>query len=158
VVRFEQSSALAVDARRVWDRAVTPEGINDELMPIMRMTVPVRFRGKTIADVEPGTRLGRSWILLFGVLPFEYDDIGLAELGPGFRFLERSTMASMKRWQHERTITPSSSQAPSGAGCTITDRVEFETRLPIPGLERLLRAVFRRVFRHRHARIARHFR
>ncbi len=86
-------------------------------------------------------------------MPFEYDDIGLAELGPGFRFLEQSTMASMKRWQHERTIIPSS----SGGGCTVTDRIEFETRLPIPGLERLLRAVFQRVFRHRHARIARHF-
>ena len=153
MVRFEQTTALPVDAQLVWDRAVTPEGINDELMPIMRMTVPAPFRGRTIADVEPGTKLGRSWILLFGVVPFEYDDIGLAELGPGFRFLEQSTMASMKRWQHERTITP----AASGSGCTVTDRVEFETRLPIPGLERLLLAVFRRVFRHRHARIARHF-
>jgi hypothetical protein len=92
-----QRSTVRASAEDVWLRVVTPEGINDELRPWMRMTIPRSLRGKTIDDVEPGHRLGRSWLLLFGVFPFDYDDLGLAELGPGFRFLERSTMLSMSR-------------------------------------------------------------
>jgi hypothetical protein len=134
---------------------VTPGGINDELRPWMRMTVPRPLRGKTIDDVEPGGRLGRSWLLLFGLIPFDYDDLGLAELGPGFRFLERSTMLSMRSWEHERTIVPAGENA-----CEVTDRVAFELRRTlavVPGLAAGVRAVLRRVFAHRHRRLARHF-
>jgi hypothetical protein len=133
---------------------VTPEGINDELRPWMRMTMPAAMRGRTIEDVEPGEKLGRSWILLFGFLPFDYDDLGLAELGPGHRFLERSTMLSMRRWEHERSAVP------AGAGCEVTDRVRFEMRRPlalVPGLPRLVRAAIARFFAHRHSRLRRHF-
>jgi hypothetical protein len=134
---------------------VTPEGINDELRPWMRMTVPRRLRGKTIDDVEPGQRLGRSWLLLFGLIPFDYDDLGLAELGPGHRFLERSTMLSMRSWQHERTVVPVDATA-----CEVTDRVTFEPRRPlaiVPGSAMMTRALLTRVFAHRHRRLARHF-
>jgi ligand-binding SRPBCC domain-containing protein len=134
---------------------VTPEGINYELRPWMRMTVPPPLRGKTIDDVGPGQRLGRSWLLLFGVIPFEYDDLGLAELGPGFRFLERSTMLSMRSWEHERTIVPMSENA-----CEVTDRVAFELRRPlanVPGSATATRTLLTRVFAHRHRRLARYF-
>ena len=120
----------------------------------MRMTVPASMSGRTIADVAPGSHLGRSWLLLFGIIPFDYDDIGIAELGPGHRFLERSSMLSMKCWEHERTITPSAD------GCEVHDRVAFELRGPlsaVPGLSGLLRQTLERVFRHRHARLARAF-
>jgi hypothetical protein len=138
----------------VWRRVVTPEGINDELRPWMRMTMPRHLRGKTIDDVEPG-RLGRSWLLLFGLIPFDYDDLGLAELGPGFRFLERSTMLSMRAWEHERRVVPAGDTA-----CEVTDRVEFELRRPlalVPGLPAAVRALLARVFAHRHGRLARRF-
>jgi hypothetical protein len=134
---------------------VTPEGINYELRPWMRMTVPPPLRGKTIDDVGPGQRLGRSWLLLFGVIPFEYDDPGLAELGPGFRFLERSSMLSMRRWEHERTVLPAGEDASE-----VTDRVSYELRRPlavVPGLAAGVRAVLRRLFTHRHRRLARYF-
>jgi hypothetical protein len=120
----------------------------------MRMTVPRSLRGKTIDDVEPPARLGRSWLLLFGVIPFDYDDLGLAELGPGFRFLERSTMLSMRRWEHERTVEP------ADAGCRVTDRMAFELRRPlawVPGSNRVARALLVRVFARRHRRLAAHF-
>jgi hypothetical protein len=90
----------------VWERVVTPEEINHELGPWMRMTAPRALAGKTIDDAVPGRRLGRSWLLLFGVIPFDYDDLGLAELGPGYRFLERSTMLTLHSWEHERTVAP----------------------------------------------------
>jgi len=134
---------------------VTLEAVNEELRPWMRMTVPRELRGKTIDDVEPGRRLGRSWLLLLGVIPFDYDDLGLAELGPGFRFLERSTMLSMRRWEHERTVQPAGADA-----CVLTDRVAFELRRPlaiVPGSDAAARALLRRVFAHRHRRLARYF-
>ena len=50
-----------------------------------------------------GERLFRSWILLFGVLPIDYDDITLVSIEPGRGFHERSSMLSMRVWEHERT-------------------------------------------------------
>lgn len=134
---------------------VSPGGINHELGPWIRMTMPRGLRHKTIDDVKPGQQLGRSWLLLFGVIPFDYDDLGLAELEPGRRFLERSTMLSMRRWEHERSVTP----AGDGA-CEVTDRVAFELRrglARLPGLERPVRALIARVFEHRHRRLTAHF-
>ncbi|MGH2955305.1 MAG: hypothetical protein ACRDK9_15065 [Solirubrobacterales bacterium] len=137
----------------MWARAVSEEGINDELAPILRMTLPAGLRGKTIDDVEVGVPLGRSWILLFGVLPVDYDDLCVAELEPGRRFLERSSMLSMRTWQHERVVEP------DGAGsCTVTDRLSFELRRPlawIPGSGRVATAIVRFLFRHRHRRLQR---
>ena len=128
---------------------MSAEGINDELGPLFRMTVPRGLDELDLARVEPG-RLGRSWILLFGLIPIDYDDLGLERVEPGRGFLERSTMLSQRLWEHERTIEP----APGG-GCTISDRVAWEPRPPIPG--RLLAPLFGAVFRHRHRRLRRHF-
>jgi hypothetical protein len=155
VETVEQSSVVPADADRVWARAVSEEGVNDELRPILRMTMPARLRGKTIDDVEVGVQLGRSRILLFGLIPVDYDDLSLAELGPGNRFLERSEMLSMRVWQHERNVEP------IDAGlCRVTDRLGFELRRPlawIPGSARLARATVAALFRHRHRRLSRAF-
>jgi hypothetical protein len=146
------TTRLAVSAERAWADATTEEGVNDELRPLMRMTMPKAFKGKRIDEVEVGERIGRSWVLLFGFIPFDYDDLCLVELEPGRRFLERSQMLSMRMWQHEREVTP------VGTGeCEISDRVAFELRRPlawIPGMSRVAVAVIRRVFAHRHRRLA----
>jgi hypothetical protein len=146
-VRVESRLEAAPEA--VWVRVTSAEGINDEMAPLFRMTVP---RGLAVLDldrVEPG-RLGRSWILLFGVLPVDYDDLGLERIEPGRGFLERSTMFSQRLWEHERTIEPL-----ADGGCTVSDRVAWEPRLPLPG--RLLRPLFGAFFRHRHRRLRRRF-
>jgi len=146
-------SVVAAPAPAVWAAAVSEEGINYELRPIMRMTMPAALRGRTIDDVPLGEPLGRSWILLFGVIPVDYDDLVLAERDPGRRFLERSTMLSMSLWQHERTVVP------LGAGCKVTDRLTFELRRPlrwIPGSSRVAEGIVGRFFAHRHRRLAKH--
>ena len=146
-----QASTLPAAAEAVWARAVTPEGINDELRPLLRMTMPSSLRGKTISEVPLGERLGRSWLLLFGLVPVDYDDLMLAERGPGFRFLERSTMLSMSAWEHERTVKE------MGEGCEVTDRLTFQLRRPlaaVPGSARLAGAIVARLFAHRHRRLA----
>lgn len=87
----ERRTLLGAPARTVWRRATTPAGINAELGPWMRMTVPRRLRAVTLDEVELGVRICRSWVLLLGVIPFEYDDLVLVERGPGLRFVERSS-------------------------------------------------------------------
>lgn len=149
----EQSSVVERSAPAVWARAITEEGINDELAPILRMTMPPGLRGKTIDAVEVGVPLGRSWILLGRLLPVDYDDLCLAELEPGRRFLERSKTLSFAVWQHERTIEP------EGEGsCRVTDRLGFELKRGVawvPGSARLASAIVSFLFRHRHRRLAR---
>jgi ligand-binding SRPBCC domain-containing protein len=148
------TSRIAAPADAVWTRVTTPEGINDELRPVMKMTVPAAFRGKTIADVLPGTRLGRSYFLVLGFLPIDYDDITVAEVDAGRRFLESSTMMSMRSWRHERTLTP------VGSEVEVRDVVSFQVRFPfsrVPGWSSVLAAGLGALFRHRHRRLAAFF-
>jgi hypothetical protein len=150
------TTRLGARAADVWARATTPEGINDELRPILRMTVPEGLDGAGIDDVRTGEPLGRSWILLFGFLPVDYDDLCVAEVEPGRRFLERSSMLSMRTWQHEREVEPLGEDA-----CEVTDRLTFELRRGlawVPGVGSLATAIVRRLFAHRHGRLRRRFR
>lgn len=150
---FAISTDLAAPAAAVWGRAVTPEGINDELRPVLRMTMPSGLDGATIDDVSAGEPLGRSWILLGGLLPVDYDDLCLAELEPGHRFLERSRTAAFSLWQHERFVEPRGE-----AASRVTDRLTFEFKGPlgrIPGSRRLAEAIVGFLFRHRHRRLVR---
>ena len=127
----------------------TFEGINDEFRPLFRMTAPARVRREGLAAVEVGKRVCRSWVLRFGVLPVDYDDITLVRLEPPNGFLERSAMLSQRTWEHERTLEA------VGAHCRLTDRVRYEPRLPLP--DAVLRNLYRFVFRHRHHRLRRRF-
>jgi hypothetical protein len=147
------SVALAAPPERVWERATTIEGVNAELRPILRMTAPRHMRGATIADLEPGVPAGRSWVLLGGLIPVDYDDLCLETIDPPRRFLERSRMASMEMWQHERAIAPR-----PGGGCVLTDTLTFELRGPLarlPGLGSLSVRIVGRLFAHRHRRLVR---
>ncbi len=151
---LEQSSRVTGAAADVWARAVTEPGINDELRPLLRMTFPRELRGLTIDEVQVGVPLGRSWILLGGLVPVDYDDLSLAELEPGRRFLERSRTLSFSAWQHERIV-----EADGDGGCRITDRLGFELRSTlgrVPGSARLARAIVAALFRHRHRRLKQH--
>jgi hypothetical protein len=144
------SSRLPAAPDAVWERIVTPAGINAELRPLLRMTIPAGAEDFGIDAVEPGRLIGRSWILLFGLIPFDYDDLRLERVDPGRGFRERSTMLSQRLWEHERTIEPLGE-----GGCTLTDRVAWEPRLPLPGV--LLRPLIGTLFRHRHRQLRRQF-
>lgn len=143
------SSQLDASPAEVWERVISPEGINDEMRPYLRMTLPAGIDEITPETVEIGVPIGRSWILLFGILPFDYDDVCLARLEPERGFLERSKMLSQRVWEHERTIEPTE------AGCTVTDRVSWQPRLGLSGHP--LRPVIGWFFGHRHKRLQRHF-
>ena len=144
---FEVSSLVQAAPQEVWERVITAAGINYELRPWMRMTLPRGVERLDPESVELGRPIGRSWVLLLGVLPFDYDDITLVELEPGRRFLERSATLSQRSWQHERTVEP----AEGGDASRVTDRIRLEPRLGFPGA--LLRPILRALFRHRHRRL-----
>ena len=142
------ASLLAAPADVVWAHATTPAGVNRELWPLVRMTFPRHVGALTPDTVPLRERICRSWVLLFGVLPVDYDDLTLVALAPG-RFLERSTMLSQRRWEHERTVTS------DPRGCRVTDRVCFEPR--VGALKPLYRPIFRAAFALRHRNLRRLF-
>lgn len=143
------SSELKASAEAVWARAIDPAGINHELRPLMRMTVPKGAEDFGLDELEPG-HIGRSWIFYLGFLPLDYDDLSIVRVEPGRSFLERSTMLSMRLWEHERTVTP------LGEGrCRVEDRLAWEPRLPLPGA--WTRPLIQLVFEHRHDRLRRFF-
>ena len=147
---FSISSVLEAPRADVWAHASSPAGINDEMFPLARMTFPKAVTALTPETVPVGTRIGRSWVLLFGVLPVDYDDVTLVRLDEGRGFLERSTMLTQRVWQHERCL-----EDEPGGGCRITDVIEFEPRLP--GIGALQRPIFRLFFANRHRRLRRRF-
>lgn len=143
---FEVSSELDAPAAAVWAHATSLRGVNLELFPLFRMTGPAAGANTDLSAVPLGERLFRSWILLFGIVPVDYDDLTIVELEPGRRFLERSAMLTQRVWSHERTI-----ELGGERGCTLTDRIAFAPR--VPALGSLQQRIFRLVFAYRHRRL-----
>lgn len=146
------STELAILPEPLWESVCRLDGVNRELAPWLRMTAPRGLEGATLADLEPGEPAGRCRLLLFGLVPVDYDDLTIAEVDPPHRFLERSRMLTIDPWEHERTIEPS-----GPAASVLTDRLRFRLRRPlraVPGTDRLAVAVVGALFRHRHRRLA----
>ncbi|MFP4476804.1 MAG: hypothetical protein ACLFOY_14695 [Desulfatibacillaceae bacterium] len=144
--RFTAVSDLAASREIVWDHVSTPDGVNSEFFPFLRMTWPPGLEKLSPETVPLGRRLCRSWILLFGLIPVDYDDIVLAEVEPGHGFLETSTMLTQRLWRHERIV-----EDLPGGGCRVRDNLEFEPRAAWAG--RLQLPMFRAVFAYRHHRL-----
>ncbi len=145
------STELAIPPEPLWESVCRLEGVNRELAPFLRMTAPPGLEGATLADLEPGQPAGRCRLLLFGLVPVDYDDLTIAEVEP-YRFLERSRMRTIDPWEHERTI-----RSASASTSILTDRLRFQLRRPlraVPGADRLAVAVVGALFRHRHRRLA----
>lgn len=144
---LEVRSTLQAPAEVVWRHASTMEGVNDELAPWVRMTVPRAARGKALADVEPGREAFASVLLLLSVIPFDVHHLTLERvLAQGFD--EESWSWLQRRWRHERRVEP------RGAGCVVTDRVTVEPRLAPAAL---VAPVVRRIFAARHRKLQARF-
>ena len=79
-------TGVAATASETWSRVTTTEGIDDELGPWLAMRFPRRWRGRSFEEVPVGEPLGRAWLLLFGLIPVEYDDLRLESVVPGRSF------------------------------------------------------------------------
>jgi ligand-binding SRPBCC domain-containing protein len=153
---LELTTGLRAPKERVWEHATSIEGISFELAPWLKMTVPRGLDregfGRALRD---GTLplpivVGRSWVLLGGVVPFDWDDMVLVEIEPGQRFLERSKMLSLAVWEHERTV-----RAADRDGSLVTDRLAWETRAPVP--RGAASSIVSAIFGHRHRRLVARF-
>jgi hypothetical protein len=146
---IERSSLISAPAADVWARVVAPEGINDEFWPWLTMSMPEGASDLSIDTLELGRPVGRSWIRLFGVLPVDYDDLTIADVEPGRRFLEQSRLFSAPQWQHERIVEPV-----DAASSRVTDRLTFTPRR---GFGLLGPSIIRLIFWYRHRRLVRYF-
>jgi ligand-binding SRPBCC domain-containing protein len=146
---FTFSTSLRASAERVWAHASSFSGVNRELWPLARMTFPPAMARLTPDTVPVGRTAFRSWIMLFGLLPVEFDDFTLIELEPGQGFHEVSRMLSIREWRHRRTVTP------AVEGCVVRDEIAFVPRWRWTGW--LLAQVYRRVFELRHRSLRRMF-
>ncbi|OBB73974.1 Uncharacterized conserved protein [Mycolicibacterium flavescens] len=148
----ERQSTIGAPIEQVWARIVTPEGINHELRPWMTMSMPRGKKDLTVETIPVGEPVGRCWMRLFGVLPFDYDNLTIAGLWPGRGFHEESTMLSMRLWRHERTLEPA-----GDASTVVRDRLTFELRAPLRVLTPVIAAAVGALFGHRQRRLARYF-
>ena len=116
------------------------------------MAMPRGAKDLTVDTVPVGTPVGRCWLRLFGIVPFDYDHLTIAELRPGRGFDEQSTMLSMRSWRHERTVEPD-----GDAKTVVRDRLTFTLRAPLRPLTPVVARGIAALFGHRHRRLQRHF-
>lgn len=143
-LRFEVTSTLAVSPTKFWEHARSMKGVNAELMPLARMTVPADLAGHALNEQAVGRVLFKSWILFFGFIPVDYHALVIAEIDEE-HFLERSSSLIHHLWEHERRIEA------DPEGLILRDRLRFRPRLPLLGY--LLKPIYQFVFGHRHRRL-----
>ena len=146
---FSFTSDLTAPAEALWAHATSPAGVNRELFPLARMTFPRSVERLAFDAEHLGQRLFRSWILLLGVLPVDYDDLTLLRVTPGMEFVEVSPMLSQREWHHQRTLTP------VAGGTRLVDTVCFVPR--VAALGRPYQVVFAQTFALRHRNLRRLF-
>jgi len=149
-IELEFESELAQARGVVWATVSTMPGVNAELAPLVRMTYPAELPTFSSVEVVPGEVAFRSWVLLFGVVPFDRHALAFEQVIDGEGFVEESTSWMQRRWRHERRLADR-----SGGGCVVIDRLAIQPRIGMMGP--LVRFAVRRVFDHRHARLRRHF-
>ena len=147
-LRFE--SRLAASAADVWAVASTIRGVNQELMPLMRMTHPPDAPALDDAGVRPGEIVLRSWLMLGCVLPIDRHTLIFDRLYPGEGFDEHSHSWMQRVWLHQRRV-----QADGEDACRVVDSLAFEPRVRF--LEIVIAPIVRMLFEHRHRRLRARF-
>lgn len=146
--QFQIQSDLSESPDVVWNSVKTMKGVNREILPFLRMTYPKEAENLSLENAPLDRTLFRSWILLFGILPVDYDDIKIVEIY-SHGFLESSEMLSNKIWRHKRVVSKSQN------GSLVRDELEFVPR--IPGIGFLFTPIYKLVFAYRHYRLRKIF-
>ncbi len=145
-LRFE--SQLATDATTLWQHASSMAGVNYELMPLVRMTHPADRAALPQEKIPEGV-LFQSWLLLFGVLPFDRHALRLTDVRPLQGFDEDSTSWLQARWIHKRRVREHL------GGVIVVDELQITPRLRIAAP--MVAVMVALIFRHRHRRLRRRF-
>ncbi|NKF22845.1 hypothetical protein [Solimonas marina] len=144
-LRFE--SHLDAEPPTIWLHATRMQGVNDELSPMVRMSVPKAFACLTLRDAPSGALLFNSWLLLLGLIPFDRHALRI-EKQWDYGFQEDSSSWLQRRWRHKRHVELMS------RGSRLVDELEIEPRF-LP--ERLIRLFVRLLFLQRHRWLRAHF-
>jgi ligand-binding SRPBCC domain-containing protein len=150
-IKLSFRSDLAAPRPEVWSVVSTMRGVNAELGPWVRMTHP-RDADRLDAASVPATGdvLFRSWLLAFGVLPFDRHSLAIVSVDAGSGFVEESRSWLQQRWRHERRLTDR-----TGSGCTVVDELVIQPRIGL--VTPITRRTVRAIFEHRHRRLRKRF-
>jgi hypothetical protein len=161
------SSQVEASRTQVWSGVTTFAGVNQEFYPILRMTCPdpsMRLTPNLVSE-KP---LFRSWLLLFGIFPIDYDLLCITKVVQNQCFEEKSSMGLMSEWNHHRHLCDATQENVSSQGSdkrrsnkwkkmlscegtVVTDRLSFRPR--IPGTGWLLTWIVKLLFWYRHRRL-----
>lgn len=149
---IEITSTLSAPREEVWRSVSTMKGVNFELRPFVHMTSPAEHQVLP-STPEPGQVVFKSWLLLFGVMPFDrhslaFDEVD--EVDEGYCFSEVSTSWLQREWRHERVVGDG-----PGTGCSVTDRLVISPRVALA--KPIVVAIVSKLFEHRHRRLAARF-
>jgi ligand-binding SRPBCC domain-containing protein len=134
-------SQVAAPPREVWQWSTSIRGTSAEMRPILKVTFPHGMSHIPEGGDSLGKPLCNCKFLLFGLIPIDLSRLTFTEVEPGKRFVEQSPLLSMKRWRHERVLTP------AGSGTRVIDKLEFTPRFAAS----VVAWFTARLFRHRHA-------
>jgi ligand-binding SRPBCC domain-containing protein len=145
MIELQFESELAASREQVWAQISTWSGVNAELYPFFRMSVPAGLDSLERPAACFGERFC-SWVLLFGMLPVDRHCLRFESVRPGLGFEENSSTWLHRRWRHHRVLTQ-----PAEGGLRVCDTIRYQSRWR--PLERLTRPVIAALFRHRHAQL-----
>ena len=138
---------------KIWNNISTFQGVNYELFPFLRMTCP-EPNARLSIDMVTKDPLFRSWLLLFGFLPIEFDLIRIDSIEEGTSFKERSSMFLMQEWHHDRSLESVTIEGYE-EGCTkVIDKLSFRPRIFNLLFGYFLKHVVKFLFTYRHYRLA----
>ena len=138
-------SRLAAEPPVIWLHVTQMSGVNEELMPLMKMSSPKRYDCMSLREAPTGELLFHSWLLAFGILPFDRHALTIEHLWD-YGFQEHSHSWLQRQWRHKRIIE----LLPGGA--RVSDELEIEPRF---APHWLVRFFVSQLFAHRHLRLRR---
>ena len=142
--RFRIESRVAGNATLISQKHLTMEGVNFELMPLIRMTAPANLYTCHLKELSANTKSFNSLVLLLGFIPVDIHSFAFLELDEQ-GFSEQSSSLLNSLWQHERLIKACDDE------CIIIDEISFVTRIKL--LSPLLLPIYKAIFKHRHKRL-----
>lgn len=149
MIEIEMESILKANKDAVMSHALTLEGVNEELSPFARMTIPRPWKGRALDTWPTFEKVFDSYILLFCVLPVDIHHLCIESIDDG-GFKERSSTLMHRYWNHDRTI------ADLGNGTvSVRDRVCFKPKMPLAGL--LIKPLYNIIFKNRHKKLKQKF-
>lgn len=144
------STPLNAPQQVVWEWATSVQGIQNEMMPLMKMTMPKSVT--SLSEVEPTLNepLFRSWILLLGIIPVDYSYVTLIEYESGQSFVEESRMGQFRLWRHARRVDVCETNPDA---CVIHDTLTFQPKCLIA----INIWMVNTLFKHRHRQLKKRF-